>query len=173
MDFELSCTISITKGFTYAPCEPRQHQRSSSDFQYILNPNLFRMCVRLSRVCMEECIKYALKRKTFGKVRAYTPKNQTIYLYSFDVVATYAASAIYENKIVNSDILQALHEHQAIRMKVIRQRRRCTMWRQIIFVILANSIQSFRGSTFHFPQIASMARRIECLQAWLESLVCV
>jgi alkylation response protein AidB-like acyl-CoA dehydrogenase len=28
------------------------------------------MCVRLSRVCMEECIKYALKRKTFGKVRA-------------------------------------------------------------------------------------------------------
>jgi alkylation response protein AidB-like acyl-CoA dehydrogenase len=26
------------------------------------------MCVRLSRVCMEESIKYALKRKTFGKV---------------------------------------------------------------------------------------------------------
>jgi alkylation response protein AidB-like acyl-CoA dehydrogenase len=26
------------------------------------------MCVRLARVCMEECIKYALKRKTFGKV---------------------------------------------------------------------------------------------------------
>jgi alkylation response protein AidB-like acyl-CoA dehydrogenase len=28
------------------------------------------MCVRLSRVCMEECIKYALRRKTFGKARA-------------------------------------------------------------------------------------------------------
>jgi alkylation response protein AidB-like acyl-CoA dehydrogenase len=28
------------------------------------------MCVRLARVCMEECIKYALKRKTFGKVNS-------------------------------------------------------------------------------------------------------
>jgi hypothetical protein len=30
------------------------------------------MCVRLARVCMEECIKYALKRKTFGKVNYRT-----------------------------------------------------------------------------------------------------
>ncbi len=34
-------------------------------------------------------------------------------------------------------MFQALHEHQAIRMKVIRQRRRCNIWRQLLFFILA------------------------------------
>jgi alkylation response protein AidB-like acyl-CoA dehydrogenase len=63
------------------------------------------MCVRLSRVCMEECIKYALKRKTFGKVR---------------VGAMAAASfCVSLAPIRMRDLFyQALHEHQAIRMKV-------------------------------------------------------
>jgi alkylation response protein AidB-like acyl-CoA dehydrogenase len=57
------------------------------------------MCVRLSRVCMEECIKYALKRKTFGKVLCNYNISQQSSKY---------------NALFN----QALHEHQAIRMKV-------------------------------------------------------
>ncbi len=63
------------------------------------------MCVRLSRVCMEECIKYALKRKTFGKVRCWNHGGNTI---KFSICANNLCDFFW----------QALHEHQAIRMKV-------------------------------------------------------
>ena len=43
------------------------------------------MCVRLSRVCMEECIKYALRRKTFGKVRVGAMAETSFVFVAFSV----------------------------------------------------------------------------------------
>lgn len=93
---------------------------------------------RLSRVCLEESLKYALRRQTFGKL---------------------------------------LHEHQAIRMKVAAMARRIECLQAWLESIVREAVWRMRlgrrrrsccTSIRPFRmKVAAMARRIECLRAWV------
>ena len=99
------------------------------------------IAARLSRVCLEESIRYALKRKAFGKPLAETQ----VFVVGGGVigVVVVGGGGVGIDVVVIVDIvvvtlfsnLNFIWKNQAIRMK-----------------------------------IAAMARRIECLYSWLESL---